>query len=131
MATAMTDFASVNSSAVFKLVFAAGSELHGSTSPFLASNITGWPAANNHTLAVILSSYFLSFALKHDPNPMRASNAPFWPSYMSGGNGTVANGESVGFDVLDITYTTIGPEADPDASPQCDFFSSRGYQVRN
>ena len=130
MATAMTDL-SDNSSAVFKLVWAAGSELHGSTTVFLAANETGWPVANNHTIAEILSSYWISFAVTQDPNPLRASNAPFWPSYTSGGKGTVADGESVGFDVLDITYTTIGVEEDPDASPQCDFFSSRGYAVRN
>jgi hypothetical protein len=53
----------------------------------------------------------------HDPNPLRASNAPFWPSYISGGNGTVANGENVGFDVLNITYGGIDVETDPDASP--------------
>ena len=130
MATAMSDL-SDNSSAVFKLVWAAGTELHGSTTVFLAANETDWPAANNATLAKILSSYWISFAVTHDPNPLRASNAPFWPSYISGGNGTVANGESVGFDVLDITYTTIGAETDPDASPQCDFFSSKGYTLRN
>lgn len=130
MATAMADL-SGNSSAVFKLIFDAGSQLHGATTPFLASNITGWPSANNHTLAEIMSSYWISFAVTQDPNPLRVADAPFWPSYIAGGNGTVANGESVGFDILDVTYTTIGVEIDPDASAQCDFFSSRGYQVRN
>ena len=130
MATAMSDHA-YNTSAVFKLIFDAGSELHGATTVFLAANSTGWPAANNHTLAEIMSSYWISFAVTQDPNPMRIPSAPFWPSYISGGNGSVANGESVGFDTLGVTYTTISVEEDPDASAQCDFFSSQGYQVRN
>jgi hypothetical protein len=120
-----------NSSAVFRMIWAAGSELRGSTTFFLAALETGWPAANNHTLAEISSSYWISFAVTHDPNPLRASNAPFWLSYSSGGNGTVANGESVGFGIPDITYATIGVEAGPDASMQCDFFSSKGYRLGN
>ena len=47
-----------NGSAVFKLTFAAGSELHGATSAFLASNVTGFPGANNATLAEIMTSYW-------------------------------------------------------------------------
>ena len=120
-----------NSSAVFKLTFAAGTELHGATASFLASNVTGWPSANNQTLAEIMTSYWISFALTYDPNPARLSNAPYWPSYVSMGNGTVANGESVGFDTLAVTYTTIGPQPDPDASARCEFFGNHGYQVQN
>lgn len=130
MATNAVD-RNTNSSAVFKLTFAAGTELHGSTTPFLASNATGFPTANNHTLAEIMSSYWISFAVAHDPNVLRISSAPYWPSYVSMGNGTVANGESVGFDTLAVTYTTIGPAQDPDASAKCDFFGSHGYQVMN
>lgn len=120
-----------NSSAVFKLTFAAGSQLHAATAPFLCSNETGFPAANNHTLAEIMASYWISFLVNHDPNPMRRSDAPYWPSYVSNGNGTVANGESVGFDTLAVTYTTIGPAPDKDASPRCDFWASHGWQVQN
>jgi hypothetical protein len=43
----------------------------------------------------------------------------------------VANGESVGFGIPDITYATIGVEAGPDTSTQCDFFSSKGYRLGN
>ena len=120
-----------NSSAVFKLTFAAGSELHGATTLFLASNITGWPAANNHTLAEIMTSYWVSFAVTGDPNPMRTSDAAYWPSYYSNGNGTVADGEAVGFDTLQVTYTTIGPAPDPDANEKCEFFGAHGYDVTN
>lgn len=95
---------------------------------FLASNITGWPGANNQTLAKIMSSYWISFAVTQDPNELRVSNAPYWPSYVSAGNGTAANGESVGFDTLAVTYTTVGPASDPDASAKCDFFGMSRIQ---
>ena len=130
MATSMTDY-SYNQSAVFKLTFAAGTQLHGATSPFLSSTDPSFPQAMNHTLAEIMSNYWISFALAHDPNPFRAPNAPFWPSYSSGGAGTVANGESVGFDVLGVTSASIEVTSDPDASAKCDFFGSRAFQVRN
>ena len=126
----MNDY-SYNESAVFKLTFAAGSQLHGATASFLISNVTGYSWAPNETLAEILSSYWISFAVTQDPNPLRASFAPWWPSYVSGGNGTTANGESVGFDVLEVTAASIGVNTDPDASARCDFFGSRGYQVEN
>jgi hypothetical protein len=130
MATAMTDHG-YNSSAVFKLRFAAGSQLHAATLPFLASSATGFPGANNATIAEIMSSYWISFTVTHDPNPLRSSKAPVWPSYMSGGKGNTSNGEGVGFDTLSITYASVETVRDPDASPQCDFFSSRGYTLRN
>jgi hypothetical protein len=50
------------------------------------------------------------------------------PSYISGGSGTVANGESVGSDALD---GGVGVKTDPDASPQCDSFNSKDYTLRN
>ncbi|KAK5694361.1 hypothetical protein LTR17_024880 [Elasticomyces elasticus] len=130
MATNAVD-RNTNSSAVFKLTFAAGSQTHGATTNFLASNVTGFPSANNHTLAEIMSSYWISFAETYDPNPARSSNAPFWPSYMSNGTGVAAGGESVGFDTLAVTYTTIEPATDPDASAKCDFFYAHQYQVQN
>lgn len=138
MATAAVDHGS-NSTAVWKLIFSAGSQLHGATSPFLASNTTGWPGANNHTIAEIMSSYWISFAVTGDPNGMVTGmpnnmitfSPPYWPSYASGGAGNVTNGESVGFDTLSVTYTTIVVEDDPDASARCDFFSSKGRSVWN
>lgn len=120
-----------NRSAVFKLTFAAGTQLHGSTAPFLASNETGFPGANNHTLAEIMSSYWISFAVTGDPNPMRISEAPFWESYTAGGDGSMAEGESVGFTVNKVTYTTIGPGPDPDVGAKCGFFGSHPYDLRN
>lgn len=120
-----------NSSAVFKLVFDAGSQLHSATLPFLATTDINWSSANNHTLAEILTSYWISFISTLDPNPLRTANAPFWPSYAAGGAGTTAEGESVGFSTLDITYTDISVQDDPDSSVQCEFFLNRGYTLRN
>jgi hypothetical protein len=131
MASAMVDYGTSNRSSVWKLTFAAGSELHGATNPFISSNVTNYPAANNLTLAHIMTSYWVSFVVNHDPNPSRIANAPFWPSYVSGGGGSSANGEGIGFSVQEVTYTTISPGVDPDAGARCDFFNGRGWQVRN
>lgn len=120
-----------NATAVFKLVFDAGSQVHGATAPFLTSTYTGFPGANNHSLAVIMSSYWISFASTLDPNPLRSADAPYWPSYVSGGAGTAAEGESVGFEVLDVTYGGISTVSDPDARVQCEFFSNKGFTLRN
>lgn len=120
-----------NSTAVFKLVFDAGSQLHGATAAFLTSTYTGWPGANNQTLAAIMSSYWISFITTLDPNPLRVADAPYWPSYVSGGAGTAAEGESVGFDILSVTYGGISTTHDVDARVQCEFFANRGFTLRN
>ncbi|OMP82959.1 Cholinesterase [Diplodia seriata] len=128
VATAFTDMA-FNTSAVFKLVFAAGSQLHASTTPFLTSKSINFPGANNATLADIMSAYWISFATTHDPNPLRDSRAPYWPSYSSGGAGSAAEGQSVGFSVLQVNDKSIEVQADPDNSAACDFFSSQSRVV--
>jgi hypothetical protein len=130
MASSMVDSLS-NSSAVFKLTFAAGTELHGATNAFIASNVTNYPSANNYTLARIMTSYWVSFVVGHDPNVLRVAEAPFWPSYVSNGPGSSAEGEGVGFTVQAVTYNSISAGTDPDAGARCDFFGSRGWQVRN
>lgn len=130
MATSAIDYLG-NSSAVFKMVFDAGSQLHGATQPFLCSNVTDWPNANNQTLAEIMTSYWISFATTMDPNPLRIAEAPFWPSYISGGDGTTAEGESVGFTIQNVTYGGIAAVDDTDAKVQCEFFLNKGFTLRN
>ncbi|QIW96956.1 hypothetical protein AMS68_002474 [Peltaster fructicola] len=120
-----------NSSAVYKLTFDAGSELHGATAAFIFSNDINWPGANNNTLAKIMTSYFVSFAVSYDPNPLRVAGAPTFPNYISGGSGNSSNGESVGFSTLAVTYTSISTQHDPDASEKCEFFGNNGYVVMN
>lgn len=115
-----------NRSAVFKLTFAAGTQRHGATIPFLANSDIDWAGASNRTLAEIMTSYWLSFVQTHDPNPLRRANAPFWPSYLSGsGDG------SVKLTNLAVTTTTISPQADVDAGAKCDFFGNNGQVVMN
>jgi len=121
MAKAQTDNG-WNSSAVFKLRFDAGSEIHGATSPFLYNINLNLPLANNQTLAEIMSWYWISFVIHNDPNPLRAPNAPFWPSYGGGGGE-----ENIAFNTLAITYTDIFVEPDQQNSPACDFFDAEGY----
>jgi hypothetical protein len=120
-----------NASAVYKLVFAAGAQSHASTAPFLANVDIDYSGANNRTIADIMTSYWLSFAITHDPNTLRAADAPYWPSYVAGGNGTEAEGESVGFTALEVTYTTIGATEDPDVNERCEFWGNNGYVARN
>ena len=102
---------------------------------FLFNNISTLPSAiavnPNVTISEILTSYFISFVITLDPNPLRSSKAIFWPSYASHGSGNVENGESVGFQVLDITDTNIVAQVDRDVNPQCDFFSSHGFDTRD
>lgn len=87
--------------------------------------------ANNQTLAHIMTSYWISFAVTHDPNELRVDRAPYWPAYISGGDGDVANGESVGFTRLAVTYNSIYPAPDADVSAKCDFFGNHAYTVMN
>jgi len=126
----------------YKLVFDAGSELHGATVPFLfridAAQI------NNATLAYIMKDWFLSFAIKHDPNALSFTDTPkpHWPQYLGGanhkadgvGDGGVGNLTELGksdFNVMDVNYTMIGVTPDLDASARCDFFHAQSYAIRN
>lgn len=111
------------------MLFATGSRLHGAAAQYIYSNTTGLAAGLNATISKVLTSYFVSFVIHLDPNPLRLSTAPFWPPYRAGGHGTVVTGESVGFSILEITDTTIGVTADPDVNPECDFFSGRGNDI--
>lgn len=120
-----------NSSAVYKLTFDAGAQVHGATAAFIFSTDINWPSANNKTLAKIMTSYFVSFAVIHDPNPLRVADAPAWPSYISGGAGNSTDGESIGFSTLAVTYTSISTQPDPDANEKCEFFGNNGYVVMN
>jgi hypothetical protein len=130
MATAAID-RNKNSSAVFKMIFRIGMGLHGSSIPYLFANTTNYAPGKNQTIAEILTSYYVSFAATRDPNPLRKPNAVFWPSYLGNVEGSSTDGESVGFTVLDISDSSITLCIDPDVSAQCDFFSARGFEVRN
>lgn len=72
-----------------------------------------------------MRDYYVSFAVALDPNAKTYSNIRrrYWPTY--------TNDRDQSFAVLDVTHTTIGVVRDADASPQCDFFYSQSYVVRN
>ena len=119
MATATSDYGLPT----WKLIFDAGTELHGATVPFLFS--TNPSAINNATLGYILKDWFLSFTIHLDPNVESFTQAskPYWPQYQSPGTSN--------FTIMDVNYTMIGIEQDYDVSPQCDFFHGQSYIVRN
>jgi hypothetical protein len=121
MAKAQTD-RGYNNSAVFKMRFDAGTQVHGATGGFLYDINLNRPAANNQTLADIMQWYWISFVIYNDPNPLKVPEAPFWPSYSAG-----APDPYVGFSTLGVTYTTIEVEEDEQNGAKCDFLDAEGY----
>jgi hypothetical protein len=108
----------------YKIIFNAGTELHGATRPFLHS--TNASEINNATLALIMKDWYASFAVNLDPNAVSYSGTvkPYWPAY-----GDVS--EEGGFAIMSVNYTMMGGRPDPDAAPRCDFFRGQSYAVRN
>lgn len=134
MATAVSDWGQPT----WKLIFNAGSQLHGADSPFLwgparkspktscsLAALTPSKAPNNMTIANIMKDWYLGFVLNLDPNSVSNSGTPkpYWPQYQTL---DVAN-----FTVMDVNYTQIGAIPDMDASARCDFFHSQSYVARN
>ena len=111
----------------YKLIFDAGSQLHGATGAFLYGTTSNTQPSLNETLAHIMKDWFLSFAITLDPNTVSFSSVtkPYWPPYQ-------INGQS-NFNIMDVNYTEIGLENDLyfDATARCDFFHSQSYVVRN
>lgn len=120
-----------NSTAVFKMLFDAGSHVHGATLAFLLSEDINYPLAGNRFLAEVMPSYWISFIVTMDPNPLRSKRAPFWPSYEADGAGTEESGEGVGFDVMTVREDIMFVETDEDASSRCDFFMANSDVIRN
>lgn len=112
----------------YKLIFNAGTQLHGATGPFIFD--TG--DVNNSTLASIMKDWFVSFVVSGDPNAHSYSGVdkPHWPMY-NPALGLNSNGSGIEFATMDVNYTQVGVVPDLDATPQCDFFHGRSYEVRN
>ncbi|GAB7354424.1 hypothetical protein MBLNU459_g4915t1 [Dothideomycetes sp. NU459] len=119
MATAVSDWGQPT----YKMIFDAGSEVHGATVPFIF--YTEASKINNATLAHIMKDYFLSFVTHLDPNAQTFTDIPkpYWPRYAAEGSGN--------FTVMDVNYTMMGVQRDFDASARCDFFHGQSYVVRN
>lgn len=107
----------------YKLIFNAGTQLHGATRPFIHS--TNASEINNATLALIMKDWYTSFAVNLDPNMESYSGTPkpFWPQYNLV--------EVSNFTIMDVNYTMMGAIEDFDAAPRCDFFHGQSYVVRN
>ena len=118
MATAASDWGMPT----WKLIFNAGTQLHGADGPFLWGPES---AINNFTLANIMKDWYLGFVLNLDPNSVSNSGTPkpYWPLYQAAG---VSD-----FSVMDVNYTMMGAIPDMDANPRCDFFHGQSYVVRN
>jgi carboxylesterase type B len=139
MSTAVSDSGNL----VYKLIFDAGAENHGSLIPFTETiNLNGMKVlsevvscstltcslkgtSNNATIGDIVRDYYISFANSLDPNAISYTNIshPYWPTYQ--------NNQNSNFSVLNVNYTMIGVIPDDDASAQCDFFHSQSYVIRN
>ncbi|KAF2102205.1 alpha/beta-hydrolase [Rhizodiscina lignyota] len=120
MATAVSDY-----KPTYKMIFDAGTEMHGATQPYLLAFGYGNVTGQNGTLAHIMKDYYVSFVTHLDPNVVSYSGTPkpAWPSYQSG------NGES--FEVMFVNYTMMGATEDFDEGPRCDFWHSESYITRN
>jgi hypothetical protein len=66
--------------------------------------------------------YWISFAIYNDPNVLKLAEAPYWPSYIEGGDNGAA-----GFSTLAVTYTTVSAEEDEQNSWKCDWLNAEGY----
>ncbi|KAL5318370.1 hypothetical protein ACEPPN_013430 [Leptodophora sp. 'Broadleaf-Isolate-01'] len=111
----------------YKMVFNAGSQVHGATVPYLFSEtiepsgaevLGGFVSiAGNGTLAMIMRNYFVSFTRFLDPNALSNNTSqpvtPFWPEYIL----PRSNVLSVGFDDINVV-------SDPDDSAQCNFLET-------
>lgn len=121
MATAVSDYGLP----AYKLVFNAGTQLHGATSAFLWGTLEGGSEANNQTLANIMKDWYLGFVLNEDPNSVNNSGTskPYWPQYQ--------DADTLGFAAMDVNYTMMGVVPDPDANARCDFMHGQSWVVRN
>ncbi|OQO08698.1 hypothetical protein B0A48_06568 [Cryoendolithus antarcticus] len=113
----------------YKLIFNAGTQLHGATAPFIFQP-TDAAYSNNLTISAYMKDWFISFVTDLDPNARSYSNAskPHWPLY------NPALGIGAGqteFAIMDVNYTQIGVIPDLDVKAGCDFFHGRSYEVRN
>lgn len=121
VATAVVDA----SMPLWKLLFAAGLEIHSATqSLLLMSSDTQSPLE----YAIWMKYYFLSFIVANDPNasPM-VEGKPEWPQYLSVGS----TPDELSLRVLQFNQTSVGVGLDNDISGICDFWHGQSYCIRN
>jgi hypothetical protein len=107
---------------VFKVIFNAGTQIHGSTGPFLNDLNYASTLGANITIADALKDFYLSFAIHLDPNAESWSNVskPAWPDYKSG-------------EVMSFNYTEMGAVSDVyyDNTERCRFFNNNSQIIQN
>lgn len=148
MSTAVSDY-----KPTYKMIFNAGTQMHGATQPFLlrfqygstcpivaqtifslghltylsacAANTSADMTGDNSTIGNIMKDYYVSFVTHLDPNAFSYSGTPkpAWPSYQSADGGN--------FEVMYVNYTMMAATQDFDAGPRCDFWHSESYIARN
>jgi hypothetical protein len=84
----------------WKLLFNAGTELHGATRPFL--HVTNTTQINNITLGLIMKDWYASFAVNLDPNAQSFSGTPkpYWPQYITDA--------AYNTSIMSVNYTMMG-----------------------
>jgi carboxylesterase type B len=125
IASAVSDVAPV-----WKMVFDAGTQLHGADKDFLFNTTFGTQPGQNLTIANVMKDWYLSFVVEGDPNARTFIGDPkpvTWAMYMNGFNGD----DGKGFNIMSINYTEIGMVRDPDASAKCDWWHGQSAIVRN
>lgn len=106
---------------VYKLIFNAGTELHGAPQSFFQSAASETPEPN---LARAMLGYWTSFTATLDPNAISYSNASkaVWPEY---------TGNQTDFRVLEVYPTSFEVRPDSDANARCEFLYGRSRVVLN
>ena len=121
----MADY-SYNELAVFKLTFAAGRQLHERLHSSLRLPIRHFPIygsrSSRHCRNAGSAPPLPTIPTRFE-RPTRHSSLVMRVVVLE----RFANGESVGFDVLEVTAINIEVISDPDASTKCDFFASRAF----
>lgn len=111
-----------NSLPVYKLIFNAGTEIHGAPGTFFT---TAPSQSTDPRLASDMVGYWNSFTATLDPNAVSYSNVSrtVWPQY-TGGNRT-------DFQVLEAYPNSFNVSSDLDANARCEFFYGRSRVVLN
>ncbi|EJU06449.1 alpha/beta-hydrolase [Dacryopinax primogenitus] len=111
---------------VYKVLFYAGSEVHGATSPYLYFENNDGTYMANDTIGAYMKDWMVSFTTHLDPNAVSYSglDKPYWPVWSDQSTG-------LGWNAMDVNFTEIGVVRDYDVSERCDWFHSQNAVIRN
>jgi len=112
---------------VYKVLFYAGSEVHGATSPYLYFEDNLGFYDYNSTIGQYMRDWVVSFTTMLDPNAVTYSNftsKPYFPAYANASSND-------GFNAMQVNFTEIGVVKDWDVSDRCDWFHSQNAVIRN